>query len=244
MSTTLEAIRDEQIALVEALTPTLHSSRRFRVSRDEIEFRDWAIANPGDCWRRFAIQDLWTYEVPEVSGGDEVFEPTNVEVVIAYPKDPALYGVDNLRDMRDMIRTDANLVADSIGMWGTGNMSDSTAVRESLDYEIGEAVVFAVATYRVYFYRAILGGTFVATQNSSEQSFRVTTSATSDTLAVSIPKAMKDASYYANAEVISTTYDGVDAKVLDAGRTTIAFIIQFSVSIPSGVPVDCHVRDR
>ena len=156
MSTTLEAIIAEQVALLEALTPTAHSERAFRESEQMGDFREWAAGKPQACWRRFSIQDLWDYDVPEVTGGDVVFMPSTVEVVIAYPKTSALYGANNSRDMRDMMRADSHQIADEIGMWGTENMSDSTAVRRSQGYEDLGDVVVSVATYRCYFYRAIL----------------------------------------------------------------------------------------
>jgi hypothetical protein len=246
VTTTLGAIRDEQQALIEALTPKQHSERKFEISLDEIDFRDWAVAHPRACWRRFAIQDLWDYDVPEVTGGDMQFEPARVEVVIAYPRSPALYGLDNARDMRDMMRQDADQIAYAIGMWGTGNMSDSSAVRESLEYETGDEVVLSVATYRVYFYRATTGDTYVASQNSSEQSFQYTTTSSTDSYTVTIPKAMVDTSYVVEATISTLGSGGSYAllKAANSGRTTTQFTLDCSGALATGTIIDIIVRDR
>ena len=246
MTTTLAAIRDEQIALIQALTPTSLAATKLRVSLGELNFREWAAAHPEASLRRFAIQDIWDYDIPEVHGGDMVFDPARVEVIVAYPKSPALYGSDNARDMRDIIREDASLIDYTIGAWGTGNYSDASAVRESLELEDAGAVVLAVSTFRVFYYRATTGAGFVATQNSSEQSFQYTTASSADSYAVTIPKAMRDTSYVVEATISTLGSGGAFAQLMasNSGRTTTAFTLACSGALATGTVIDIIVRDR
>lgn len=156
MATSFEAIRDRQIAIIQALTPSMLAGNKFRVALDEIDFRDWADAKPLAAFRRFTIADLFEYEDPEVSGGDVEFVRTREEIAIAYPRDYR-YGTDNSRDASDCMRSDMRQINTAVGIWGTNNyVAGSTAITElSTDIERTEAVTLLVMSYAVYFYRSI-----------------------------------------------------------------------------------------
>lgn len=153
MSTTLTAIIDEQIALIQALTPASLASDRFRVALDEMDLEDWADAEPQAAFRRFTIEDVTSYEVPEVSAADVTFEPCDVELTIAYPNDYR-YGKANRRARASVMREDRSQIDYAIGMWGTDNMSDSSAVLTDTTFEALNAVTLMRLNFRIYFYRS------------------------------------------------------------------------------------------
>jgi len=244
MTTTLAAIRDEQIAIVQALTPSDLAHVPFRVALDERDFREWAQAEPVAAFRRFAIVDRWTYTTPEADGGDVTWEPTEVDVMVAYPRDYR-YGTGNSRSREDVMRADRAQIDYAIGAWGAENMSDSSATLIATRVEEYPAVAILAMTLRVFYYRSTTGATYVASQNSSEQSFRYTTTVAADSYSIAIPRAMADTSYVVAATIATLPSGGMPAlRVSDSGRTTTAFTLELSGTVPIGTGFDLIVRDR
>ena len=153
MTTTLTAIIDEQIALIQALTPASLASVQFRVALDEMDLEDWADAEPQAAFRRFTIEDVTSYDVPEVSAADVTFEPCDVELVIAYPNDYR-YGTANRRARAAVMREDRSQIDYAIGMWGVRNMSDSSAVLTETEFDELDTCTLMRLNFRIFFYRA------------------------------------------------------------------------------------------
>jgi hypothetical protein len=127
-TTTLCAIRDEMIALVEAINPASLRDVPLRAWRAEQEFPTWAEANPQAAFRRFAIVDSFAGgELPEVIN-NKAWEDATLACSIAYPDRPSLYGAAQQRSMRDVMREDRDRVVDRIGDAGYGNYAVDCAV--------------------------------------------------------------------------------------------------------------------
>jgi hypothetical protein len=157
-TTTFEAIRDKQIQVVEALTPTAHSGVKFEAARDEQDFREWASSHRAAAFRRFTIVNAFDYQAPEVDTHDVVFERMTAQVVVAYPVGGGRYGAENRRDMRDLIDTDFRQIDRALGPYGQnlGNWVDgqSLCLRTSVDVSEDGDIFFLLLNYEIGFYRA------------------------------------------------------------------------------------------
>lgn len=153
-TTTFESVRDTQITLVEAITPSLLPTALFEQHRSEQDFRVWASENTQACFRRFSIVDLFDYEPNLVSNTDVEFVVGAQEVVVSYPED-FRYGLDSLRDMRDLMRSDMYLIDTELGKRGTANYTDSHAVLTSYTHEDDEGISFLTLTFTFRFYRSV-----------------------------------------------------------------------------------------
>ena len=116
-TTTYETIRDAMIVAVNGKTPTSRTDVPFRVSRAEMPLDEWADANPGACFRRFAIGPALDDEEFQVSNLDVREEVVTCSVTICYPNDYR-YGIENRRDMHDIIREDHKSLLQVIGPEG------------------------------------------------------------------------------------------------------------------------------
>jgi len=157
MATTVEAIRDNMITLVEALSPGSRARSKFKVNRSvEEDFTEWAEEHSSSCLRRFAIRDTGGYELPEVSDHQEERIRANLEVLVAYPrKMPSIAGGDGKRDLYDMIRQDMHQIDTAIGHRGQASYLGGQGGTYSLTKEIleGESVVFCALEVETYFHR-------------------------------------------------------------------------------------------
>lgn len=119
VTTTYAAIRDQQIAKIEALTPTLLSQLLFRRAPRRYELAVWAESAGSAALRKFEIRG------DESEPDPNLFDPTALErheeavILIAYPVMPALYGTDDLDEMEKVIRSDAHQVRDAV--FSSGN---------------------------------------------------------------------------------------------------------------------------
>ena len=155
-TTTFETIREQQEALMEALTPNRHASTPFRVAREELDFRAWAENNPVACFRRFSIRTIGPNDPAEVTSLDVEEITSEVEVLIAYPKHLAKYGPENLQDMDDLINQDEFQVRDAIGSKGYSNwVSGQSDANETAFREDGENVTFLNVSIELRYYRAM-----------------------------------------------------------------------------------------
>jgi hypothetical protein len=112
--TTLDAIRDNIVALLRALDPHDLAAQRFDLVPEDQILREWA-AKGGDVFRRF--------EVVPSSGANGAttalwFDARqtlqSLSISVAYPRTTALYGRNDLRDMERIMRQDAAQVRTAV----------------------------------------------------------------------------------------------------------------------------------
>ena len=157
MATTPDAITDQMISLVEDITPALHAVQKFRAHREEMDFRDWALASPASCLRRFSI--TFGGDTPQAlvtSGQLERTEET-VEVVVAYPTD-FRHGGTQLAGLRKTISRDAKQIEAAIGVCATDTTLKSLASifrNDGTSRESAGPVHFGVITFRVEYARSL-----------------------------------------------------------------------------------------
>lgn len=120
MATTFETIRDAQIAVIQALTPSVRADRLF-IKHREGDYMSWVEAHPTACWRRFQIvHNLDIDQGPTADGSIEACTHTE-ELRIAYPMELGKYGADNERDLEDMLASDFHQIDAAIGLNGLAN---------------------------------------------------------------------------------------------------------------------------
>ena len=153
-TTTFEAVRNSQFTAIEGITPSSLDSAKFVKHHAEQDFRTWCEENPQACFRRVSIADLFDYEGPQISNTDVEFVEGRQEIVVAYPTDYR-YGLDAMRDMRDIIREDRNDLDNALGHRGTGNYTDAHAVLDSEMVEEAEGVRFLTLGYVFRFNRSV-----------------------------------------------------------------------------------------
>lgn len=154
-TTTTKLIREQQQALLRALTPARQSAVAFREYELEHPFREWCEANPNASFRQVYIEDLATYETP-LGGNTESEElETTFLVEVAYPEDHR-YGLSNKADAMDLITEDLHQIDTAIGHRGYGNYvsGQNAAIADSKEIDDGEGVRFLSMQYRVNFRRA------------------------------------------------------------------------------------------
>lgn len=158
-TTTLEAIRDGMITILEGLAPSIHSSVKFEKELGEIGFEMWAENNPASAFRRFSLLRTGAGDWPSITNTDVEERTERVVLVIAYPRTFAKYGDQNVRDCDDVIDADLRLIDGQSGI-GRNNSAgyvsgqNSSFLVES-ETEEGEAVRFAHHTFEVSFYQGV-----------------------------------------------------------------------------------------
>ena len=161
-TTTIGAIQTGMVTVIEALDPSLQPESRFEASLGDKEFRGWAAENSDGCFRRFDARDVTTDRGPLSSDGVIEHVRGQIEVVVAYPKHPALYGDGGLRAADTLIDSDMHQIDDAIGLHGGANwisgqcatlLTDGGAVIDRGDDE--SEVMFLSLTYLTHFYRAV-----------------------------------------------------------------------------------------
>jgi hypothetical protein len=163
MATTPDAIVDRMAALVVAVAPTTHSTQRFVQHREEMDFREWALANPSACLRRFSIVFLGDTSQALVTSGELERVEESIECVIAYPAD-FRHGGRQLHGLRTTMSKDAVTVEKTIGVVASDTTLKSLATifrvadisRESGTGADGRVVVlFTVIPLRVEYARSL-----------------------------------------------------------------------------------------
>ena len=155
-TTTVEAIRDNMISLIEALTPNTRASNKFSVDRAVHDFGEWAEEHANSCLRRFAIKDVGSYDLPEVSSHQEERLRANLTVLVAYPmKAPSLAGTNANRDLYDVIREDMHQIDSAIGHRAQGDYVAGQGGTRALAKDIveGESVILLALDMETYFCR-------------------------------------------------------------------------------------------
>ena len=151
-NTTFEAIRDEELTLLEALTPSMLGDVQFRRHLEEVPLRDWADQNPQSCFRRITIRDTFDYSTNGSINGNVPMSGIK-EVQVAYPNDRR-YGPDGIRDMREVMRVDRRDIETTIGERGYSNLTNHTNVGNGqIDIEPGPAATLMIITHRFEFWQ-------------------------------------------------------------------------------------------
>lgn len=158
LTTTIEAIRDGQIALIRALAPTSHAKHGFEVAEDMVDFRKWARKQTQAAFRKFTVEERTDYPPPEVSNTQVEFLTSELLVSVAYPKKFSRFGPDNMRDLSDVADSDFHQIDSAIGHRAAANYvsGQCSAVRSSKILEEGapeDPVSLLQIRYTVTFYR-------------------------------------------------------------------------------------------
>lgn len=112
-TTTYAAIRDHQIALIEALVPTLQSQYRFRRGSKRQSLVKMASEKPTSAFlRAFEFRRDTNAPDPTIQDPDARETRETATLTVAYPVQPSLYGADELDDMEELIRSDARQIRD------------------------------------------------------------------------------------------------------------------------------------
>jgi hypothetical protein len=156
VTTTFEAIRDNQARLIEAIVPTQKAGERFKRHR-EGEFMAWVAANPKACFRRFQILANFDLEqMPTADGSIDQCRHT-FEIRVAYPLTMGKYGAENERDMDDLMVADLHKIDTAIGLHGGPNYVAGQHLCEKRDQapvEVEGARLISV-TYLVQYDRSV-----------------------------------------------------------------------------------------
>ncbi len=119
-TTTPEIIRENMETLIHALTADSLASRKFSVERGDLPFRQWAMANIGASFRRFAIEHG---QHGPVTISTEELEQTSLDfqLLVAYPRTYAMYGDQGAQSMKTIMREDMYLIQAAVGLRGFSN---------------------------------------------------------------------------------------------------------------------------
>ena len=97
-TTTFEAIRDQMITKLEAITPAILAApgQEFRRVGRRFRLREWAAGNPDGAFRKFEIMRSGIAEEPPFMD-PSVFELNEAAAItVAYPRTVGLYGQGDL----------------------------------------------------------------------------------------------------------------------------------------------------
>lgn len=159
-TTTLSAIRTLMRQTVVGLTPQTQAHVTF-TTWDEVgpSFRRWAEESAPAALRRFTIVDSGNVSVPNATNIDREWVETDVDVVVAYPRDHR-YGSSGNLDVHDTIELDLKQIKHAIGPEGyaaldTVTTGDACVVQAQQLREDGDAVMFGILKMRVGYWRAM-----------------------------------------------------------------------------------------
>lgn len=111
-TTTIETIRDQMITKIEAITPANLANYLFRRATKRYDIRD---QNPGSAlFRKFEIVRTGSAEDPPFFDPSAIEREEEMTVTVAYPVLAGLYGNNDLDDMEDVIRKDAQQIRDTL----------------------------------------------------------------------------------------------------------------------------------
>ncbi len=153
-TTTLATIRDNYIALINALTPTDLTDKRFnrdtkrqplrRRSKGSFLLREFEITRPGSV------------EQPGIIDPAAVLRVETLLLTVAYPRNTALYGNDDRDAMHEIVRNDAHQIQGVLFRPDnnvTGQLGTTDVQIEALD-ESDDAVAFQDISFTVTYYEA------------------------------------------------------------------------------------------
>jgi hypothetical protein len=157
--TTIEALRDHVLELVEGVTPALLTGDRFErfVPERDADFVTATEAAAAGSLRRVHVRDLVAARLPDVSdvAGEGRFVILQVEV--AYPQ-TSRAGQDSALDRDDLMRSDQLQIEQAIGLAGAANFAGPSApnaawVSGSCARVIGNGVDYLVIRQTMRFQR-------------------------------------------------------------------------------------------
>ncbi len=156
-TTTFEAMRATAKAQIEALTPDTNSEEKFLIHDSMGDFREWAQEQPQAASRRFQVANLFSYDDVQIHNNDQVLEPGQMEVVVAYRTDHRFADDDgdtqSSRDLQDVIEQDRVAIDKVVGINATAYTNACTYQADFSVEETG-AVTFLVLNYTFIFYRS------------------------------------------------------------------------------------------
>lgn len=158
MATTFNAIRDQQLTLIEALTPSKHAGVKFRRHREATPFMAWVEANPKGCFRKFEVLRNWDDEQRPTADGSLEGASHTMEVRVAYPLEMGLYGSENERDMEELLDQDRRLIDAAIGLNGGTNYVSNQHLCQSTAHsseDAGDAARVLSITFSLLYDRSV-----------------------------------------------------------------------------------------
>jgi hypothetical protein len=157
VATTPDAVIDQMIALIEDITPQVHAHLGFKAYRDEMDFREWAQANPAQCLRRFCVTFAGDTSQALVTSTQLERVEEAVEIIVAYPTD-FRHGATQLRGLRRVISRDSKQIDAKVGP----SASDATLKElatvfriETTSRENAGPVHFGVVPLRIEYARSL-----------------------------------------------------------------------------------------
>jgi len=162
VATTFALIRDQQLSVIEALTPAVQSGTRFKRHRGDVEFLAWVEANPSACWRRFELLNAFDYGhdgLTNAGSGGALWQLAHsAQLVMAYPRQMGKYGQQNERDLDDMIDSDLAQIDEAIGPDGSALANWVSGLddcrRSSLNVTRTTTAVLVLSTYSLLYDRS------------------------------------------------------------------------------------------
>jgi len=149
-TTTYGAIRDQMIAKIQAITPTVRSDELFARSHTRLPLRIEATSSSA-FFRKFEIVRTGATEQPPHMDGDSVYRIEEATISVAYPAVPGAAGEDEIDDLEDLIRKDAKLIHDVIFSAGNYVSGQDIAVPVIQPVEMGEGVWFQDIVVRIQY---------------------------------------------------------------------------------------------
>lgn len=112
-TTTLDAIRANTIAIIEALTPTTLTDVLFRRADRSADIRE--VSTTDGALRTFEVRRTGgVQKVMGVLASDQDYRTEELSIIVAYPVEVGLYGLDDLDDLDDIARADARQIHDAV----------------------------------------------------------------------------------------------------------------------------------
>lgn len=147
---TAASVRDELATAVRNLTGASLAHVPFKPHDNRQDFRTWCNANPNAAFRRFQVRDVGTVSGSEVYDAQQAWHVTEMECVVAYPRD-FRYGAQALLDLDDVLWADLNAIDNAIG--SSGNATTACVTTLQKDTEEGAGCTFAVLRVQTEFWR-------------------------------------------------------------------------------------------
>jgi hypothetical protein len=115
-TTTWDTIRDNMIAKLNAITPSVLAQYAFHRAPDvRTTLRKWARRNAMSAvLRQYEIVREGPSRTPSIVHMQQLQRNEDCEIVIAYPVQPSLYGERGLDELERVIRLDARQVVDTV----------------------------------------------------------------------------------------------------------------------------------
>ena len=158
MATTYQLIRDQQLTVIEALTPSFRADVPFRRHKEPAEFVGWAEENKAACWRRFEILCNFDIEKQGIGDGNKWQLEHSMTLIVAYPREFGKYGAANERSLDvciidDFVQIDEAIGPDgaSLGNWVSG-LDDCRLGAMNVTKNPG--AILAAYTYRLLYDRS------------------------------------------------------------------------------------------